>query len=72
MSVLHSPPRHSEILVPNHECRGGIGSESKKYVLSLVQGTEERAETFFLTNKRNFLKLPKGRGVAWVSPLRLV
>ena len=72
MSALHFPPRHSEMLVLNHGCRGRVGSESKKYVLSLVQGTEERAETFLLTNKRNFLKLPKGRGVAWVSPLCLV
>lgn len=72
MSALNFLPRRSEILVLNHECRGGIGSESKKYVLSLVQGTEEMAETVFLANERNFLKLPKGRGVAWVPPLCLV
>ena len=44
MSALHFPPRHSEILDLTHGCRGGIGSESKRYVLSLVQGTEERAD----------------------------
>lgn len=38
------PPRHSEILVLNHGCRGGIGSESKRYVLSLVQRTERKGD----------------------------